>query len=172
MKICIVSDSHDNGLSLLRCLNAAKALGASAAIHCGDIIGANTLRVALGAGLPLHAIHGNNLGDPTALYQLAARSDGLLTYHGQDANLCLHERKIFVVHYPNYGRAMALTGDFDLVCCGHSHEAMVAHERNINGGTTWLVNPGTTAGLGAPEATWILGDLATMQFAIRQVPDT
>jgi putative phosphoesterase len=170
MKICIVSDSHDDGGSLARSLAAAKALGATAAIHCGDIIGTNTLRAALRVGVPLHAIHGNNLGDPVSLCRLAAKSDGLLTYHGQDASLQLNGRRIFVVHYPHYGRAMALTGDYDLVCCGHSHEAMIAPEKNIAGGTTWLVNPGTTAGLGAPAATWILGDLATMLFEIHQVP--
>lgn len=171
MKICIVSDSHDRGDSLARCLAAARAEGATAAIHCGDVIGTNTLRAALKVGLPLHVIHGNNLGDPVSLCRLAARSDGLLTYYGQDATLTLHDRRIFVVHYPNYGHAMALTGDFDLVCCGHSHEPQAALTANIRGGATWLVNPGTTAGLGAASATWILGDLASLSFAIRDVPD-
>jgi hypothetical protein len=34
---------------------------------------------------------------------------------------------------------------------------------NVKGGKTWLVNPGTVAGLSAP-ATWVMGDLAAMQF--------
>lgn len=169
MKICIVSDSHDDGASLARCIGAAEAAGAVAVIHCGDVIGTNTLRAALAVGLPLHVIHGNNLGDPGSLHRLAAGSRGLLTYHGQEATLALHGRRIFVVHYPHYGRAMALTGDYDLVCCGHSHEATVSRERNMAGGTTWLVNPGTTAGLGAPAATWILADLAEMLFEIHPV---
>ena len=38
-------------------------------------------------------------------------------------------------------------------------------------GKTWLVNPGTVAGLGAPASTWILGDLDSLQFAIRAVPE-
>lgn len=170
MKICIVSDSHDHGISLARCLAAAKAAGATAAIHCGDIIGTNTLRAALGVRLPLHAIHGNNLGDPGSLCRLAAKSEGLLTYHGQDATMHLYGRNIFVVHYPHYARAMAMTGDFHLVCYGHSHEATVAQQETIAGGTAWLVNPGTTAGLGAPAATWILGDLASMLFEIHEAP--
>ena len=58
---------------------------------------------------------------------------------------------------------MACTGDWDLVCCGHSHEAGVQHVANVKGGKTWLVNPGTVAGLAAP-ATWVLGDLAAMRF--------
>jgi putative phosphoesterase len=170
MKLCIVSDSHDDGASLARCVAAAKAEGAAAVLHCGDIIGTNTLRAALAVGLPLHAIHGNNLGDPASLSRMMMKSDGALTYHGQDATLTRHGRRIFVVHYPHYGQAMALTGDYDLVCCGHSHEAHVGEVANVKGGSTWLVNPGTTAGLGAPSATWILGDLETMQFEIRAVP--
>jgi uncharacterized protein len=38
--------------------------------------------------------------------------------------------------------------------------------RNVKHGETWLVNPGTVAGLAAP-ATWILGDLDTMRFDLR-----
>lgn len=34
---------------------------------------------------------------------------------------------------------------------------------------TWLVNPGTVAGLGAPRATWILADLAALSFEIREL---
>ncbi|HJW23333.1 MAG TPA: metallophosphoesterase family protein [Rhodocyclaceae bacterium] len=169
MRICIVSDSHDDGASLARCISSARSAGAVAAIHCGDVIGTNTLRAAMAVGLPLHVIHGNNLGDPGSLHRLAAKSEGLLTYHGQDATLTLHGRRIFVVHYPHYGRGMALTGDYDLVCCGHSHEPFVSRESNVRGGTTWLVNPGTTAGLGAPAATWILADLSAMLFEIHPV---
>ena len=170
MKICIVSDSHDNGQSLARCLRAAHAEGAEAAIHCGDIIGTNTLKAALAVGMPIHAIHGNNLGDPGSLCRLSAKSAGQLTYYGNDATLSLAGRRIFAVHYPHYGYAMSLTGDFDLVCCGHSHEPEVRAITPIKGDICWLANPGTTAGLGAPRATWIMGDLATMQFEIRDVP--
>jgi hypothetical protein len=34
------------------------------------------------------------------------------------------------------------------------------------GTQSWLVNPGTVAGLSAP-ATWLLGDLAAMRFEVR-----
>jgi hypothetical protein len=63
---------------------------------------------------------------------------------------------------------MACTGDWDLVCCGHSHNAGIEHVANVRGGATWLVNPGTVAGLAAP-ATWLLGDLELMHFEVRQL---
>lgn len=165
MKVCIVSDSHDRADALARAVRAAAARGASAVIHCGDLIGTQTLRPAMQAGLPLHVIHGNNLGDPTSLHRLARASGGLVEYHGADARVELGGRRIFVVHYPEYGHAMACTGDWDLVCCGHSHEAAVERVANVKGGATWLVNPGTVAGLAAP-ATWALGDLEAMRFEV------
>lgn len=170
MKICVVSDSHDRGESLARCLATAKAEGAEVAVHCGDVIGTNTLRAALKVGLPIHVIHGNNLGDPGSLARLAAKSEGRLIYYGQDADLELGGHRIFMVHYPHYGRAMALTGDYDVVFCGHSHEPEIKPLTHAAGGTCWLVNPGTTAGLGAPRATWIMGDLTSLRFEIRDVP--
>jgi putative phosphoesterase len=171
MKICIVSDSHDRGPMLARAIEAAKEEGAEIVLHCGDLIGGNTLKASLKLGLPIHAVHGNNLGDPVAIARIACHSDGLLTYHGHDASITLVGRQIFVTHFPHYGHAMACTGDYDLVCCGHSHEPVVRQQVNIKGSSTWLLNPGTVAGLGAPAATWIFGDLSTMTFEIRPTPE-
>ena len=165
VKICIVSDSHDRADALAAAVLRAKEEGAGAVIHCGDIIGTQTLRGALSVGLPLHVIHGNNLGDPVSLSRWARESNGKLSYHGPDARLALGGRRIFAVHYPEYGYAMACTGEWDLVCCGHSHEAEIRQVTNVKGGKTWLVNPGTVAGLAAP-ATWVLGDLDAMRFEL------
>ena len=87
MKICIVSDSHDRADALAQAVCDAKAQGAEAVIHCGDLIGAQTVKPALAHGLPMHLIHGNNLGDPQALHFQMQKSGGLLRYHGPDARL-------------------------------------------------------------------------------------
>ena len=170
LKICIVSDSHDRSEPLAAAVTAAQIAGAKAVIHCGDVIGAHTLRASLKLGLPIHVVHGNNLGDPMAIQNLMAKSSGHLVYHGMDATLELGGRRIFVTHYPHYGRGMACTGDYDLICCGHSHIAEVVTFDNVKGGHTILVNPGTVAGIHAPGIvspfTWILGDLEHMTFEI------
>ncbi len=70
---------------------------------------------------------------------------------------------------PHYAKGIACVGDHDIVCFGHLHEASVEHQPNVKGGATWLVNPGTIAGLGGP-ATWMLADLAQMTFELRPVP--
>ncbi len=173
MKICIVSDSHDRSEPLAAAIAAAQSAGARAVIHCGDLIGANTLRASIKLRLPLHVVHGNNLGDPMAIHSLAEKSDGILRYYGQDASLELGGKRIFVTHFPHYGHAVACTGDYDLVCHGHSHAAHVGTQPNVKGGKTWLVTPGSVAGIEAPgvaaDRTWILGDLARMQFEIHRL---
>ncbi|CAG0957407.1 hypothetical protein BURK1_00528 [Burkholderiales bacterium] len=168
MKVCVVSDSHDRASMLAAAVLEAREAGAEAVIHCGDVIGANTLRALFPLGLPVHFVHGNNIGDPHALARIGQASGGLVTYHGADACLELAGRRVLATHYPHYGQGLACTGDWDVVCCGHSHEARIVRQPNLKGGHTWLVNPGTVAGLGAP-ATWMLADFAALTFEIRNL---
>lgn len=164
MKIGVVSDSHDHGALLAAAVERARAWGAQAILHCGDIIGPNSLRAALAVGLPLHVVHGNNLGDMLSLQRMAQASNGALIYYGGDASFGLAGRRLFITHYPHLARGMACTGDFDAVFCGHSHVALI---ENVAGalGCTPLVNPGTVAGIGA-EATMVLADLEALAFQI------
>jgi putative phosphoesterase len=176
MKVCVVSDSHDRADVLAQAVGEGRAAGAEAVIHCGDLIGAQTILSALEHGLPVHLIHGNNLGDAQATHWQARKSadaaargaGGVLHYHGAEARLELGGRRIFVVHYDHYGYAMACTGEWDVVCCGHSHRAEARRVADVKGRTSWLVNPGTVAGLAAPH-TWILADLAAMSFEVREL---
>ncbi len=170
MRVCIVSDSHDHGDLLAIAIERARDWGARAVLHCGDVIGPNTLRRSLTLGLPLHVIHGNNLGDMPGMARLAQEFTGKLTYHGSEATVELGGRRLFMIHYPHLARAMAMTGEYDAVLCGHSHSAEIENVPNVRGGRTPLVNPGTVAGLGAP-ATFVLGDLGAMSFAVQPLAD-
>lgn len=169
MKVCILSDSHDNRHLLAAAAHDAKQRGAEHVLHCGDVVAPTTLRVLLPLELPIHVIHGNNTGDLYSMSVLANEANNRLHYHGQDAGLSLAGKRIFLVHYPHYARAMATTGDWDLVCCGHDHRSYVEHIANVKQTTTLLVNPGTVAGVGA-QPTYIMGNLETMEFKIHEVP--
>ena len=169
LKICIVSDSHDHREPLAAAVAEAKALGAQAVLHCGDLVAPSTLHAIIGLGLPIHLIHGNNAGDMFHLSRFAQEPRNRVHYYGQDGSLALAQRRIFLVHYPHYARAMALTGDYDLVCNGHEHRAVVERVRNVKGEETLRIDPGTVAGVSAP-ATYVFGDLRTLEFGIRPVP--
>ncbi len=164
-KVCILSDSHDRRDLLKLAVEQALSHGIEAILHCGDVIGSNTLRPVKNLGIPLHVIHGNNLGDPQAMYNLANETGSCVRYHGGEAVLQLAGRKVFLVHYQHHGHAFACTGEWDLVCCGHNHVASIAQVVNVKGGQTWLVNPGAVGGPGA-KPTWVLGDLQSMRFEV------
>lgn len=169
MKICILSDSHDHIPLLEQAVRDARELDAEAVLHCGDVVAPSTLACLEQFQLPVHVIHGNNSGDLYALTRLSHKPGGVLRYHGMDAGIELGGRRIFLVHYPHYARAMAATGDWDLVCCGHSHKVQIESLPHVKGGEAALVNPGTIGGVGQSRATWVLGDLKKMTFEVHEV---
>ena len=164
MKVCILSDSHDHIALLDAAVKTAIDQGAEAILHCGDVVAPSTLHCLDKYALPVHVIHGNNTGDLYTLGRLANREENHIHYHGMDAGLELAGRRIFLVHDPHYAEAMATTGDWDLVCCGHSHKVKVEQVTNLKGETTHLVNPGTIGGVGKAPATFLMADLEQMQF--------
>jgi len=169
MRICILSDSHDHRTLLDVAVARAAAAGAEAVLHCGDVVAPSTLHCLEKHGMPVHVIHGNNTGDLYSLARLAADDASVIQYHGMDARLILGGRRIFIVHYPHYARAMAATGDWDIVCCGHSHEAATERVANIRGGETLVLNPGTVGGVGNAPATLMLVDLESLELEILQI---
>lgn len=169
MKVCLLSDSHDHIPLMDAAVAQARTLGAEAVLHCGDVVAPSTLRCLEKHGLPAHVIHGNNTGDMFTLGRLAADPSSVIQYHGMDAGLDLDGRRIFMVHYPHYAHAMATTGDWDIVCCGHSHNPKQQWLTNIKGGRTLLLNPGTVGGVGQAPATWFMVDLATLSIELHEV---
>ncbi len=171
MKVCIVSDSHDRIELLHTAVEDAKKRGAEAILHCGDIVAPYTLKKLHTFGLPMHAIHGNNQGDLAELCRLSRDPKHQLTYYGRDATLELGGKKIFLVHFPHYAEAMALTGKYDLVCCGHNHRTRIDTIKNMQSSETWLVNPGSSSGMDNIPPTYAFGDLETMEFSIINIAD-
>jgi putative phosphoesterase len=168
MKVCIVSDSHDNRTRLQAAIAAAVEAGVEAVLHCGDVVAPGTLEVIRPFAIPVHVIHGNNSGDLYMMSRMAAQPANRIHYYGQDAAIELAGRRIFLVHYPHYAVAMATTGDWDLVCCGHDHKADIRRIDNMAGEQTLMVNPGTVGGINAP-ATYVLGNLESMEFSIHEI---
>lgn len=168
MKICIVSDSHDHRDRLAAAVKAAKADGAEAVLHCGDVVAPSTLHAIQPFGLPMHVIHGNNIGDSFHMSKLANDPGSNIHYYGMDAKLELGGRRIYMVHYPHLAKAMALTGDWDIVCNGHEHKACIEHIKNIKGGETLRIDPGTVAGISG-HASYVIGDLSSLTFKVCSV---
>lgn len=161
MKIAICSDIHDNIWKLERALPLmAKA---EALIFCGDFCAPFTLtQLAEGIDGLVHAVLGNNDGDPRLLLHMAQKA-GNATLHGQFAELELDGLRIAVNHYPEIARGLAAGGQYDVVCYGHDH---TLHEERL--GETLLINPGEIMGRFG-RSTFMLLDTAERSVAVIDV---
>jgi len=161
VRIAVCSDIHDNIWKLdaaLPGLNEANVL-----IFCGDFCAPFTLtQLARGFEGPVHAVLGNNDGDPRLLLEKANEAANV-TLHGQFAQLELGGLRVAVNHYPEIARSIARSGDYDVVCYGHDH---VLHEEIA--GSTLLLNPGELMGRFGRN-TYMMLDTTTRQVMVHDV---
>ena len=163
MQIAIISDIHDNIWSLETVLQEVG--GSDALVCCGDFCAPFTLKqIAEGFSGAIHAVFGNNDGDQFLLAKIAAPFEHV-TLHGDFASVELGGRQVAVNHYPPIGHALLLSGQFDLVCYGHSHEASVTRH-----GDSVAVNPGEVMGRFG-RVTFGLYDTGTGKAVIKEVQD-
>ena len=141
MLIAILSDSHDHIPNLHRAVQRANREGAELLIHCGDLISPFMLRWLQAFNGPIHLIYGNNAGDQHLISSRCAVESGNITHHGLQGEIKADGLKICFIHYPHTGRALAMTGEYDVVCCGHNHK-----QKTETIGSCLLINPGDLLG--------------------------
>lgn len=154
MKLAILSDSHDNVWALKSAMPRLAA--ADVALHCGDLCSPFMLKE-LGQGMrdkPVHVVWGNNEGDILLMTRIVAQFPNL-TLHGALAELEFEGVRLALNHYPDIARGLAASGQYELVCFGHSHIASL-----VKVGECQLLNPGEMMGLMGPR-TFALFDTAT-----------
>lgn len=162
MQIAILSDIHDNIWKLETLL---ADLQADALIFCGDFCAPFTLaQIAESFAAPIHSVFGNNDGDQFLLAKVAGDFPHVRLY-GDYAELRVDARQIAVTHYPELGRALAVSETFDLVCHGHSHERIIEQH-----GRTLRVNPGEVMGRFG-LSTYAIYDTSAHQARVLQVPN-
>ena len=161
MLVAVISDVHDNIWKLAEVL--AHLQKAEALIFCGDFCAPFTLKqIAEDFAGPIHVVFGNNDGDQFLLCKVAAQFDHV-TLHGDFAEIELGGRRVAVTHYPLVGLGLVKSGQYDLVCYGHSHEAEVTRE-----GSAVAINPGEVMGRFG-VSTYGVYDTETGDAEIRQV---
>ena len=141
MKLAVFSDTHDNIWKIDKAL--ALTDEAEVIIHCGDLCSPFVIKHFGKAAKkrPIHVIWGNNDGDIQMISQVASVFPEF-KLHGILAEFEVDGVRIALNHYPKIARALAGTGDYDLVCYGHDH---TAHNSRV--GECVLLNPGELMGM-------------------------
>ena len=156
MRIGILSDSHDDLDALAKAVALFNAEGVVQVLHAGDIVSPFTFEVFRELRAPFGGVYGNNDGDRLLLRE---RSKGAL--HVQPHVVTLAGLRGVIVHEPDLVRALARSGDFDLVVYGHTHVPDV----RVEGGCL-IVNPGKAARLNKGRATAALLETETREARI------
>lgn len=145
MLVAILVDSHDNIPNLVRAVEKANEEGASELIHCGDLISPFMLDYLSAFQGPIHIIYGNNVGDQHLISTRCSMRLANVTHHGIQGQITIDGLTFGFFHYPRLARALAATGDFDVVCFGHNHVSEITTV-----GKTILLNPGDLHGRDDP----------------------
>lgn len=135
MRIGVVSDSHGHVGQTQAAVRMLQSLEVEQVLHCGDIGSASI--VELFSDWPTHFVLGNCDYDGASLGQAIAAAGQ--TYHGEFGDLQIGGKRIALLHSHDRRRFEDAigSGDWDLVCYGHTHIASVDRR-----GTTLVVNPG------------------------------
>lgn len=141
MIIAVLSDSHDNIWNLEKALKAASEKGARLLVHCGDYCAPFVLMELAKFDGQVHGVFGNVDGDKFLMANFVNTEFHNIVLHGDIGELMEEGSKIAFVHSPKVGKALAATGDYDVVFYGHSHEKSLEKV-----GDCLLVNPGEIMG--------------------------
>jgi putative phosphoesterase len=138
MKLGVISDTHDNVPAVEAAMDRFRAAHVDAIVHCGDFIAPPVVPHLDLAGVPVHAVRGNNDGEGEGLVSAFESLDGG-TLHGRFAELAFDGLEFAVLHGEQRPviEALAASGEYDYVCHGHWH---VREHRSV--GETTVLDPG------------------------------
>jgi putative phosphoesterase len=154
MLIAILSDIHDN-LPKLRA--AIEHIQRVDALLCGgDLCSPFVVDELSQFPRQLHVVFGNNDADLFRITQKVSAAnrnrapEDQIQLHGEFFEGELGGRRIALIHFEQIGKALVRSGQYDLVCYGHTHQYSV--ERDPASGAIRGVNPGEIFGLLRPDS--------------------
>lgn len=141
MIIGVISDLHDNVAAWQILLREFSTRGIATMINCGDTCAPAMLQEMAGS-FPgkIHTVFGN-VADRKLEAEVVKDLPNVVHY-GDQGEVTLDGQRIYFNHFPTNVEAKAASGNYDLVCHGHTH--LKRWERI---GETYILNPGTAAGM-------------------------
>jgi putative phosphoesterase len=160
MRIGVVSDTHGHVANTLAAVAQLTELQVDLVLHCGDI--GSVQVVPFFEGWPSHFVLGN-ADDHEAGYRWVIEDQGAV-FHGRIGRLELDGGKIAIIHGDDHRalQAAIASGQFDLVCTGHTHRRELRREGRtlvLNPGALYRANPKSFAVVEWPELDVTFVDL-------------
>ncbi|MGB9927209.1 MAG: metallophosphoesterase [Methanosarcina sp.] len=162
--IGILSDSHDNLVAIQKAVEFFNEKEVKAVLHAGDIISPFTVKAFQELKSKLYFVFGNNDGDKIILKSRFEEIGAVAC--GDFGDLTIDGLHIALLHGTNETlvKALARSGEFDVVIRGHSHEPGV---KIIEG--TPVINPGECSGVLSGKATVAILEIANLNVEITEL---
>jgi putative phosphoesterase len=138
--------------------------GVKAVLHAGDLVSPFTARAFKELKPKLYFVFGNNDGDKVTLTK---RFEEIVAIScGNFGDLTIDGLHIALLHGTNEAlvKALAKSGEFDVVVRGHTHEPGV----KIVEGVT-VINPGESSGVLSGKATVAIIEIANLNVEITEL---
>jgi hypothetical protein len=166
--IAIISDSHDNLATAKKAFSWLNRKKIKTMIHCGDVSSPAMLKeISKQFKGKIHLILGNigPVGVNANEDPFGIETSGIKNakFYGQTGELKIGGKKLAFAHEPAKAKELALTGKYDLVFYGHTHQPW---EEKV--GQCRLVNPGTLAGMFS-KATFAIYDTEADKLDLKLV---
>jgi len=144
MLIAIISDTHGNSAVFAKFATWARQNNIQEVVHCGDI-GFASFAKEMADSLPtakFNLVIGNMDNDELSIKKMADQGQlPNVNFCGKTGKIEIDGKEIAFTHKPDDAKKLALTGRFNLVLFGHTHQPS---EEIV--GSCRLVNPGEMAG--------------------------
>lgn len=162
--IGIISDSHDDLNAIRKAVEFFNNNDVKAVLHAGDIVSPFTARAFKELKSKLYFVFGNNDGDKITLTRWFEEIGA--TCCGDFGDLTIDGLHIALLHGTDEAlvRALARSGDFDVVIRGHTHNPGV---KVIKG--TPVINPGECSGVLSGKATVAVLEIANLNVEITEL---
>lgn len=157
MLLSVMGDSHDHRDALAHAVKLSVDKNAKMIFHLGDLISPFMLSILKEFPGRIYLVKGNNDGDPLAVSRTIPQECPQIREFARFISLDIDNVRIAATHYPEWGRALAASGDYDVVFFGHTHQY---YEKIL--GNTLLLNPGDLMGL-AEDGSFCLVETDTKE---------
>ncbi len=138
MLVGVISDSHDRIEAIRAAVERFNSESVELVLHAGDIVSPFSVREFEKLRCKIVCVAGNNDGDRGALRKFLGRFGGEL--RDSFCKLDVGDRRVALIHgeFPEVVEALILSGRYDVVISGHSHEAYIREQNGV-----LALNPGS-----------------------------